>query len=611
MARKKDKEKNRDDETELQEVAAEIDNAEEVAEVTHEVVTDDHTELADEVAEEADDVAEEAVQEADEAVAEEEAVEEADGAVEEDDDDRDRDRDDDDEDAARDGGDEDLEQRPPPAPRPKVTILTMILIFLNIAGAVAFVFLMSVNFQRRQAWAYATFLRDLEIMGLPLEEEDRGQSGSRAALPKQKLSGEALMEAFKWRGGPVSKVKEGFRDIEEPYKHTIEGRYLTPDILKGYFGALPNPVKTLEDEIKFQKKTFPDLVSKAAKDYVEDVKKLATEEQRRDKVRRAIMPTATSLKHLNELLAKIKATSGDALLAMLEEGIQRRIHLEVLTPIEVSRPGNLEVADEKFLIAHAGDLEAYPLDKLKGLFDKRMDAAIADKFDGDTFFGADFAGKPRGSLEKRQAIGMALLAIAHAHGPDGKLLDDKAVDRARKVLGLWEFAYSASRYTSALGMLFMEVLYEPDATGKDRPILLGLLNELRYNREGADYIIDPKTKTRRVLPSTSFIARFEELVAQIQEVQRDLHSTRKRLEELKSQNALAEKSHAERTKHLAEMVGKLNRERARTKELVAKARELQEELFAAQVELIRAGEANYELEQEIRKLQLRKGKAGS
>ena len=177
-------------------------------------------------------------------------------------------------------------------PKPKVTALTMILIFLNMAAALGFLYLMSVNFQRRQAWAFATFQRDLDIQGLPLKEEDEGQSGSRAALPRMRLTGESLREAFKKRGGPMSRVPEAFADLDEPFTHSVEPRYLTDDILKAHFGPYTPPVRTLEDEMVRLKTDFLASIEKAAKDHVEAVKKVGSEEKRRDEVRRVVLPTA-------------------------------------------------------------------------------------------------------------------------------------------------------------------------------------------------------------------------------------------------------------------------------------------------------------------------------
>ncbi|MFO0965295.1 MAG: hypothetical protein U0793_06875 [Gemmataceae bacterium] len=491
-------------------------------------------------------------------------------------------------------------------PKPKVTALTMILIFLNMAAALGFLYLMSVNFQRRQAWAFATFQRDLDIQGLPLKEEDEGQSGSRAALPRMRLTGESLREAFKKRGGPMSRVPEAFADLDEPFTHSVEPRYLTDDILKAHFGPYTPPVRTLEDEMVRLKTDFLASIEKAAKDHVEAVKKVGSEEKRRDEVRRVVLPTAFTSRQLQAQKAKIDKASGDKLLEILEDGAQRRMLLEVLTPLETFRPGTLEKADDKFLITRAGDLEAYPLDELKRQFTKRMDAAVADKFDPEMFFGKEYAGTPRGSIEKRMAMGMVILSVAYTHRPDGKLLDADAIERAKKLLGLWEFAYSALNYTFCIGMLYSEPIVERGPDGKERIVAVGLLQQLHDAREGYTLITDPKTGEKRALPSSSFLARHEKLVQDIIDLQRELHIAKTRFKEMQDQNDIAEKAYDVRVKHLKETVEKLNASRARTAELAAKLRELQDQLFEAQVRLVEASEANFRLEAEIRAEQLRK-----
>jgi hypothetical protein len=489
-------------------------------------------------------------------------------------------------------------------PKPKVTVLTMILIFLNLVAALAFVFLMSIVFQRRQSWAHATFLRDLEIVGIPLKEEDFGESGSRAALPRMRLAAADLKAAYAKRGG---RATEAFRDIDERFKHTIEPRFLTDDILKAYFAAdvdLGPPVRTLEEEIVRVKDEAPAAIAKAAKEYVEEVRKEGSEAKRREAVRRVVLPTAYTTPHIKAMNEKIDAVSGDDLLTFLEEGAQRRMFLEILTPLEIFRPGTLDKKDDKFLIAHAGDIELYSLKELQEQFGKRMDAAVSEKYDPDMFFGETFAGKPRGSIEKRMSIGFTLLAVAYVHKPDEKkeLLFPRAVERTKKVLGLLEFSYAALDYTFCVGMLYGETIVGPD--GKEL-INVGLMPNIFDAREGVMIVTDAKGE-KRALPSASFLARHEQLVQDIMDLQRDLHSTKGRYEELKKQNEIAKETYDERVKHLAETVKKLNKDRARTAELVDQARELQRQIFDAQRALVDAAEANYLLEERIRVLQMTK-----
>jgi len=509
---------------------------------------------------------------------------------------------------ARDDSDEFevLEDESKKGPKPKVTALTMILIFLNMTAALAFVFLMSMIFQKRQAWAFRTFERSFEAQGLPLREEDNGQSGSRATLPRQPLSGEALKAAFLKRGGAPTKVPEAFKDVDEPLPHDIEPRYLTDEILKNYFGALGDPVRTLEDEILRQKEQFPKAIEKAAEDQVAKVKAVGDEEKRREEVRRLVLPVAYSRHQLESLLKNIDDAKGDKLLKILAEGIQRRMYLEALMPMEVLRPGTLDKKGEKFLIASAGDLESYPLDELKRQYEKRLDSIISDKYETEFYYGDAFGSRPRGSIDKREAIGVALLSIASVHLPDGALLDKNGIERVRKVMGLWEFSYSALNFVYSLNFLYGSPEdYVRDEKGDRKFLNTGILHRIHAEREGFDFY--DKGGKKILLPATSFVAKQERLIQEIVDLQRDLHIAQKRMDELKRLNTLTEKTHGERVTHLSETVDKLNGSRARTADLVSRARELQDQLFEAQVKLVEASEANYRLEQDIRREQIRAG----
>src|SRR5207249_659638 len=71
-----------------------------------------------------------------------------------------------------------------PAPRGKNTGLTITLCVLNVLAAVGFIFLLVLDYQKRQEWSHAVFMNELYIKGLPLKEEDEGPSGSRVTMPR-------------------------------------------------------------------------------------------------------------------------------------------------------------------------------------------------------------------------------------------------------------------------------------------------------------------------------------------------------------------------------------------------------------------------------------------
>ncbi len=88
-------------------------------------------------------------------------------------------------------------------PKAKTSILTVVLIFLNIAAALGFTFLLVMDYTKRQAWSYAVFKHDLGLMGLPLEEEERGPSASRVTMQRLNLSDADLKKAFSERSRPL------------------------------------------------------------------------------------------------------------------------------------------------------------------------------------------------------------------------------------------------------------------------------------------------------------------------------------------------------------------------------------------------------------------------
>src|SRR5262249_33623090 len=101
--------------------------------------------------------------------------------------------------------DDDFDQDAPDEDAPvkaRTSILTIILCILNVLAAVAFTYLLMLDYKTRQAWSYSIFMHDLKVVGLPLEEElDEGTSSSRLIMPKQKLDGGQLQAAHSKRGG--------------------------------------------------------------------------------------------------------------------------------------------------------------------------------------------------------------------------------------------------------------------------------------------------------------------------------------------------------------------------------------------------------------------------
>src|SRR5262249_14994769 len=53
----------------------------------------------------------------------------------------------------------------PAGPKPRVTILTVVLIVLNAVAALGFVYLLAMDFHKRQEWSYQVLMADLSFQG--------------------------------------------------------------------------------------------------------------------------------------------------------------------------------------------------------------------------------------------------------------------------------------------------------------------------------------------------------------------------------------------------------------------------------------------------------------
>src|SRR6516164_7795633 len=143
-------------------------------------------------------------------------------------------------------------------PRPRTPMLAMVLIVLNIVAALAFTFLLVMDYSKRQAWSYAVFKHDLGLMGLPLKEEESVPSASRVTIPRQELDSEQLKRAFSER--PQTKGGEPFQPVMLTLSNPILPQHLTPEILNDWFrkndwyNDVGEPVPTLEAEVGRLKK---------------------------------------------------------------------------------------------------------------------------------------------------------------------------------------------------------------------------------------------------------------------------------------------------------------------------------------------------------------------
>ena len=178
----------------------------------------------------------------------------------------------------------------PITPPPRDSWINITLCILNVVLVIVFCFCLLLDVWQRQAWAYAVFLRDLRVMGLPLAEEEEGPNGSRPTLPMKTLTSAQLQAAYKTqRGGRRSERlhRQGLSHGER-----MLPRYIDDATLKHIFGDLKPYVHTLDEEIHRLEGSLFDEIARAAQDTA-DAEKTAAD--KRKKLREVLLPLARNV----------------------------------------------------------------------------------------------------------------------------------------------------------------------------------------------------------------------------------------------------------------------------------------------------------------------------
>jgi hypothetical protein len=297
--------------------------------------------------------------------------------------------------------------------------------------------------------------------------------------------------------------------------------------------------------------------------------------------------------------------------------------VDILTPVEFQRPAHLRDR----LLEHVADVDAVKLDDLKDLLKRRLEAAVMPKHVGAVFFDeTEWNDQQRDSIDKRSAIALTLFAVAHARKPDGKLLYENGIDRARVVLGWHEFALAAQAFTRSVEAFHERIVrtiredrqgYELNIRAEHYQAQLASLKKqeadnannpekLKSIKEHLAHLEQIKDK---VGPSYNpgFTQKQANLIVNIGEMNAALKNRDARLKDLQDQYQRHVVIRKDRQAHLEETVKTLVESRDRTAREVAKVRVLQREFFDALKELKDADETNFRLEQEIRRLEGVKG----
>jgi hypothetical protein len=463
-----------------------------------------------------------------------------------------------------------------PKPRPKVSTFTIVLIFLNWIAAGAFLYLLFLDYKVRQDWSYAIVLNYLDIWGLPLTDEEPN-SAYQVARPRLRLDAEQLKEAFA-TAGRGGKGGGTFGAVDAPVPFTVTPGMMTEQVKNDHFKGLNPAVNTLNDEVDRLKKLVPGEIKKAAQ---EAATKLGNDDAKRQAIAQILLPLSWDIHQVEKLNDQVAKATGAALDKLVNEAFERRMYADLLAPMNIFRPGDVE----KYTVEKAADVANLKLEDLHALLLQRFDGAIAAKYDPEIHYGKLWEGAAnRDSVEKRQQIGFLLFTLSQLRGPNGEPLVAKGLERAQAVCGLHELAMAAQNYAHTLGVLEERVL-----------------KAIRQDREG----IVATMKDGKITQSASFIDRQNAEVVRLKEVVTHIQHSDERIKDLKEQRARFETVLAERQKHLKTITDKLVDARKDTADTLQEVRKLQRDLYEAQKTLADAARRNFELEAEIRQSEAR------
>ncbi|MSQ93314.1 MAG: hypothetical protein EXR98_02020 [Gemmataceae bacterium] len=490
-------------------------------------------------------------------------------------------------DAGDDDDDEPSVDEGPTAPPAKITKLVIALILLNWIAAPTFLFLAVIDNNVRMQYAHRTLLNYIQIWGLPLDDEQRSASLSMDTRPRTKLTSEQVKEVVNKR---IRKSYSDYAAVDEPVPLRIRPSDMSEAVLADVFReseGIPDPVPTLDAEIKRLKDSLPGEIEKAAAKVLEAQK---SDDDKRAIIQKTLLSIAWGVKQVRDLDDMLAKTKGADLDRLVTESVQRRIYYDILAPLNVFRPGEIKDA-KNYKIEKLSD-QSYTLDQVKSFLIERLDHALADEYKAETHIGEDFISEKkttqdvqtkkelssltRGSVEKRQKIGFILFTLGHVSVPtlDVKLYP-KGVERAQVVSGLYEFTSSSLRYVQALQIL------------EER-----IVSAIKADRAGYMLAADKGSTPGATAEIELEIDRLVKLVELID-------SAQKRLDDLRDQKDKFQKIFEQRTQQHKDTIEKLRTARGDTEKYVKELRVLQEQLHKALVELSDAGERNFRLLDEI------------
>ncbi len=439
-----------------------------------------------------------------------------------------------------------------PRLKPKVTGLTLTLCILNVAAALGFLFLLMLDYEKRQAFTFAAFSHEMVLSSVGTNEDKEGATAGAAAQP---IPGDA-------------------------FQLTIYGAEIPPDVLRELMSDLGNPVGSIEQEMARLKGALPGEIQGVAKQGVDALKDDAA---KRKKIGELLYPLCRDPMQVEKLEKRISGAQGPAALdPLVQDAYERRILADILLPVEVFRPSD----PERALLEKVADLDATKLEDVRDLLSRRLDAASKDKYDGSVHFGKDWDNQPRWTIEKRQNAAFILVSVAYARKHldrnaklEDQLLAPKGLERAQRISGLYDFTQACQAYDDAVRKLETRVL-----------------DAIALEREG--FQLEANKEKR----SAGFADKHVALINQIRQVQLRIRQAEERVKDLEQQRDRAAKLVEERTKLRTDVQTRIVEERAKTAKAAEELRELQKQLFDAQRVLADAVETNVQLARQIRQL---------
>jgi hypothetical protein len=331
------------------------------------------------------------------------------------------------------------EPREEEQPAGRTSLWNILLIVFNVLALVGFAALLWADMTKRLEWAEALFQRQIAINGIPLDDKDK--DGQEVALQlKHELDPPLLKEQYDKRG---VNVKDRFVPVSENFKDHVRYSEFDDAVAKRYFESAASSegvVRTLTQEVNRIKTRLPADIDAVAKVVVERAKDLKADDKR-TVVRRILFPLAFEGYQIPALDKMIRETPDAKLDELLEKAAKRRIVFDILMPMEVFRPSEVDdttkTADvrgksqrfvNKLALVNKGDFEVAYDDMLKAL-DKRFVDVLADTDWNDPTVKRDYA-------EKRRTIAFLLLTVANVETPAAERTPPgKAAEEPKKPAG--------------------------------------------------------------------------------------------------------------------------------------------------------------------------------